>query len=90
MLLNKGKELGYKLSSLISKRIYFSCYSALNCCSVIFLNTLIEANTSNGEGCIICSNATINHDVNIEGACLIYSKTMIRLNTLIKTQKNCF
>lgn len=75
---------GYCIPTFISDKAYVSTYAIIGKGSVIFPGAVIEANVSIGNGCIVTSNATINHDAILESYVLVYSNTVIRPNTKIK------
>lgn len=61
------------IKSTITTQI--SCYSSIS----LFVQI--------GDGCIVSSNVSINHDTEVKGYCLIYSGTAI--NARVEIEDNC-
>lgn len=88
ILINKAKELGYNIVSLISNRAVISKYACIKEGIVIFPGAIIEPNSTIGIGSIICANSVINHDAYIDDYCLINSSSVIRPTANIKKYCN--
>lgn len=83
-LIDKAREVGYQLVSLVSDKASVSSYALVNEANIILDNVVIEANASIGKGNIICANTTINHDAQINNYNLIYSNCVIRPSAVIE------
>ena len=92
-LMEEALKIGFKVVTLISPYSYVSKYAKIGKGSVVFQNSVVEANSFIGEGCIITSNVTVNHDASINDYCLIYSNSVIRaeaqLGKFCKIGSNC-
>ena len=78
-----AEDNGFFIPKLFSKRSWISDYASVGKGSVIFPGVVIEANVTIGEGCVVTSNATINHDAIMEDYSLVYSNAVIRPNVII-------
>lgn len=82
-LIKQAIEIGYEVVTLISNQSSVSPFSSIGIGSVVFPNTVIEANAVIGKGCIIAANVTINHDAVINDYCLVNSNSVIRPNVTL-------
>ena len=90
-LIRKVKDIGFELVSAISPNAVVSRYAVIGNGTVIMPGTVINACVKIGEGCIINTNASVDHDcvvedcVHIAPGCAISGSTVIGRGTFLGT-----
>lgn len=93
-LANKLKDIGYQLINIFSKYAIISPYAILETGIVVMPGAVINAEARIGEGCIINTNASIDHDTiigeysHIAPGCAISGSTKIGRGCFLGTGTN--
>lgn len=77
-LLEKAKEIGYRIVNLKHPSAVVSNFAKVGEGNILFPNVVIEANAKVGNGNVICANTVIQHDAQLDDYCLVYSNTTLR------------
>lgn len=85
-LINKSKNLGYIIPTLIHPTAYVSESSSIGIGSVIEPHSVIHTNAKVGEGCIISVGAIIDHDATLGDYCHINAGAIVKSRSVVNNK----
>ena len=77
-LLQKLREFGYKIPTLIHPTAYVSRSAIIESGTVIEPKAIVNANSHIGQGCIVSVGAIIDHDVQADCCCHINAGAIVK------------
>ena len=90
LLLNRLKEVGYSLVTLIHPTAAIAPSAVIGCGSVIEPMAVVQSNATIGEGTIIASGAVIKHNAVVGNGCYVDCNSTVLAGAIVPNGEKVF